>query len=106
MFIMKKQITFLVAFMVTAFMVAQVPTVDFEGTGVYIDGGLIDNDCNSPRAEIIDDPAGTNGKCYSIKTDAEAYHSYSVKISHAIDFSDPAKKLLSVIFINLLKMQL
>ena len=32
MFIMKKQITFLVAFMVTAFMVAQVPTVDFEGT--------------------------------------------------------------------------
>ena len=92
MFIMKKQITFLVAFMVTAFMVAQVPTVDFEGTGNYIDGGLIDSDCNSQRAEIIDDPAGTNGKVAQLQTPAEAYHSYSVKT--AIDFSDQLKRYL------------
>ena len=98
MFIMKKQITFLVAFMVTAFMVAQVPTVDFEGTGTYIDGGLIDNDCNSPRAVIVDDPTGTNGKVAQLQTPADAYHSYSIKISHAIDFSDPTKKVLSVDF--------
>ena len=34
----------------------------------------------------------------SCKLLAEAYHSYSVKISHAIDFSDPAKKVLSTDF--------
>lgn len=95
---MKKQITFLVAILATTFMVAQVPTIDFEGTGIYIDGGLIDNDCSTPRAVIIDDPAGTNGKVAQLNTPAEAYHSYSIKISHNIDFSDAAKKVISLDF--------
>ena len=95
---MKKQITFLVAILATTFMVAQVPTVDFEGTGIYIDGGLIDNDCSTPRAVIIDDPAGINGKVAQLNTPADAYHSYSIKISHNIDFSDAAKKVISLDF--------
>ena len=98
MFIMKKQITFLVAILATTFMVAQVPTIDFEGDGVYIDGGLINDDCESPRAAIVDDPEGTNGKVAQLQTPAEAYHSYSLKISHAIDFSDATKRVLSVDF--------
>ena len=53
---------------------------------------------NLQELSVIDDPAGTNGKVAQLQTPAEAYHSFSLKISHAIDFSDPAKKVLSVDF--------
>lgn len=97
MFIMKKQITFLVALLATTFMVAQVPTIDFDPDG-SLDGGLVDGDCSNPRFSVIADPEGTNGNVGSLNAEATDWHAFEVELTHEIDFSDPTKKVLSFDF--------
>ena len=96
---MKKQITFLVAIMATTFMVAQVPTIDFETVGdvTYVDGE------NTGTVTLVTD-AGTNGtNVIKLETDDQSnggnlYSSYTVKLDNRIDLSDASARTLSFDF--------
>ena len=96
---MKKQITFLVAILATTFMVAQVPTIDFETVGdvTYVDGE------NTGTVTLVTD-AGTNGtNVIKLETDDQSnggnlYSSYTVQLDNRIDLSDASARTLSFDF--------